>query len=268
MLFRYEYQDGMWIDLEQPTADELRQVADEFQIGKRIEAELLSPTESPLVISDGENVFLATHFPTQGAKNGETKNQELDLVVGKKFIITTHYEVITSLYQLKKLLEARSFVVQEESITTDVLLEIIFMHLYASVRDHVNHIVSRMTTVELKMFSGGGKKTVRSISNINREFLHLKSALANQEDPLLRFFKMIEKSENLGASFNERTEHILSEQAQVMRFIETHHAIALELRETNVALLELRQNEIMTIFTVVIFGVELIALVFSLHLIF
>ena len=137
-----------------------------------------------------------------------------------------------------------------------------------SVRDHINHIVSRMTTVELKMFEGGGRKTVASISNINREFLHLKSALANQEEPLRHFFEMLAKNKILGDSSNERTEHILSEQEQVMRFIETHHAIALELRETNVALLELRQNEIMTLLTVVIFGVEVITLAFSLHLIF
>lgn len=268
MLFRYEYQGGVWIDLEQPTEDELREVVGEFSIGKRIETELLSPTPSPLVIRDGMNGFLALHFPTQGAKNGETKNQELDFIVNDRFIITVHYEVITPLHRLKKLLETRSIVVQDEFITTDILLEIIFMHLYASVRDHVNHIVSRMTAVELKMFEGGGRKTVSSISNINREFLHLKSALANQEEPLRHFFELLAKNKILSDSSSERTEHILSEQEQVMRFIETHHAIALELRETNVALLELRQNETMTLLTVVIFGVELITLAFSLHLIF
>jgi len=268
MLFRYEYQGGVWIDLEQPSADELRDVVSEFPISKRIETELLSPSPSPLVVGDTANAFIVMHFPTQGVKNGETKNQEIDFVVGKHFIITTHYEVIAPLHRLKKLLETRSVVVQDEFITTDILLEIIFMHLYASVRDHVNHIVSRMTDVELQMFDGSGRKTVRSISNINREFLHLKSALANQEEPLHHFFEMIVKNNILDTSFGERSEHILSEQAQVVRFVETHHAIALELRETNVALLELRQNETMKILTIVIFGVELIALVFSLHLLF
>lgn len=268
MLFRYEYHGGVWIDLEQPTEDELREVAEELHVGKRIETELLSPTPAPIVFGDKSDTLLVLHFPTQGVKNGETKNQELDFVVSKSFIITTHYEVIASLHRLKKLLETRNLVVQDEFITTDILLEIIFMHLYASVRDHVNHIVSRMTAVELEMFDGSGRKTVRTISNINREFLHLKSALANQEEPLRRFFEMLVKNKIFDDSFSERGEHILSEQEQVMRFIETHHAIALELRETNVALLELRQNEIMKILTIVIFGVELVALAFSLHWVF
>jgi magnesium transporter len=258
----------VWIDLERPTEDELKKIAGEFPINKRIETELLSPTPAPIMVKDAGSGLLVLHFPTQGTKNGETKNQELDFVVGKNFIITVHYEVIAPLHQLKKLLETRSVVVQDEFITTDILLEIIFMHLYASVRDHVNHIVSRLEAVELEMFEGNGRKTVHSISNINREFLHLKSALANQEEPLHRFLEMLEQHKMFGDSFGERVEHIIAEQAQVMRFVETHHAIALELRETNIALLELRQNEIMKILTIVIFGVELITLAFSLHLLF
>ncbi len=260
MLFRYEYQNGVWIDLENPTEDELREVASEFPVSKRIENELLSPTQTPLVIADTDAALLVLHTPTQGIKDGETKSQELDFVVNNRYIITTHYEVVEPLHRLKKLLETRGAVVTEEFITTDILLEIIFMHLYASVRDHVNHIVSRLTIVEQEMFDGNGKKTIRSISNINREFLHLKSALANQEDPLRHFSEMLMRPAVLGTEFNERSEHLFTERRQLMRFIETHHAIALELREANVALLESRQNQIMTLLTIVTFGVELIAL--------
>jgi magnesium transporter len=268
MLFRYEYQDGAWIELENPTGDELREVADEFSLNRRIETELLSPTPEPLVVNDTDKMFLVLHFPTQGAENDETKNQEIDFVVGEHFIITAHYEVVAPLHRLKKLLETRALVADNESITTDVLLEILFAHLYASVRDRTAHIASRLARVEKDMFDGRERKTVRLISNINREFLHLKSSLANQEEPLHRFFEMLVRHEILDHSFNERARHILAERAQVVRLAETHHAIATELRETNIALLEARQNEIMKMLTIVTFGVELIALAFSLHFLF
>ena len=91
MLFRYDYQDGVWIDLEQPTEDELREVAYEFSLGNRLEAELFSPTPMPLVTADANAVLVVLHFPTPDAENEGTKNQEIDMVVGEHFIITAHY---------------------------------------------------------------------------------------------------------------------------------------------------------------------------------
>jgi Mg2+ and Co2+ transporter CorA len=268
MLFRYEYQDGTWIDLEQPTEDELRDVAHEFSLDNRIEAELLSPTPEPLVANDSGGVLVALHFPTQDAENDAVKNQEIDFVVGGHFIITAHYEIIAPLYQLKKLFETRGLVNRDESITTDVLLEILFAHLYASVRDYTNHIASRLALVEKDMFGGRERRTVRAISTINREFLHLKSSLANQEEPLHRFLDLLARRGFFDDSFNERARHILLERARVVRLTETHHAIATELRETNAALLESRQNQIMRTLTIVTFGVELIALVLSVRWLF
>ncbi|MGD0328165.1 MAG: CorA family divalent cation transporter [Minisyncoccia bacterium] len=269
MVFRYEYRGGVWVDLEQPTGDEIRHVAQEFSINERIETELLSPTPTPLVTGDGTSALLVLHFPAQSIKkDDETGNQEIDFIIGKHFIITVRYEVIASLYRLKKLLETRDLVTEREPITTDVLLEIIFAHLYASVCDHTNYIASRLENIERDMFDGHERTTVRSISNISREFLHLESALANQEEPLSRFLKALAQRDFFNASFIERAERILAERAQVMRLVTAHRAVATELRETNAALLEVRQNQIMKMLTVITFSVELIALALSMRWLF
>ena len=49
MIFRHEHAGGVWVDLEQPTEDDVRRVANEFSIGERIVKEALSPTPSPLI---------------------------------------------------------------------------------------------------------------------------------------------------------------------------------------------------------------------------
>lgn len=266
MIFRYEYLDGVWADLEQPTGDEIRQIAQEFSISERIETELLSPTPAPLVITDDNSALLVLHFPAQNTENDETKDQEIDFVIGSNFIVTVRYEVIAPLHRLKKLLETRNLVSNKESITTDVLLEILFAHLYASVCDHTNHTAGRLTRVEHDMFDGHERKTVRSISSISREFLHLEAALADQEEPLNNFLQALAQRNFFDASFGERADRILAERTQVTRLVTTHRAIATELRETNTALLEAGQNEIMkmlTIFTVIVLPLELIAFIFG-----
>ncbi len=268
MIFRHDYLDGVWVDLEQPSEDEIRDVAHEFSIGGRLEAELLSPTPASLVTSDANAALLVLHFPTSGTGSGETKSQEIDFIVGKNFILTVRYEVIAPLYHLKKLLETQQLVTGKTPITTDVLLEILFAHLYTSMRDHTNHIADNLVRVEKEMFDGHERTTVRSISNISREFLHVEAALATQEESLSHFLDVLKEYAFFDDSFALRAQRIKTERANVARIVKTHRAVAGELRETNVALLEARQNEIMktlTIITVIMLPLEVIAVTFGIH---
>ena len=268
MIFRHEYLGGVWVDLEQPTEEEIRQTAHEFSISERLETELLSPTPSSLVASDEGAALLVLHFPTHGTDDGETKNQEIDFIVGKNFILTVRYEVIAPLYHLKKLLETQELVTGKTPITTEVLLEILFAHLYTSMRDHTNHIADNLMRVEKDMFDGHEHTTVRSISNISREFLHIEAALATQEESLTHFLEVLTQYGLFDASFALRTQRIKTERANVARIVKTHRAVASELRETNAALLEARQNEIMktlTIITVIMLPLEVIAVTFGMH---
>ena len=103
MVSRYAYQGGVWVDLERPTAEEIREIVREFPISERIGSELLSPTLVPLVAGDTGTAFLVLHFPTPRAEDGEKKSQEIDFIVGEHFIITVRYELVIPLHHLKKL---------------------------------------------------------------------------------------------------------------------------------------------------------------------
>lgn len=268
MISRHEYVGGVWVDLEQPAADEIREVAREFSIGERLERELLVPTPSPMAASDDGKALLVLHFPAKGSEDGETKSQELDFIVGKEFILTVRYEVVAPLHRLKKLLETQQLVAGKAAVTTDVLLEVLFAHLYTAIRDHTNHIADNLSRVEKEMFDGRERTTVRLISNINREFLHVEAAIANQEESLGRFFDLLAGYGFFGNSFAERKARILVERAHVARIVKTLRAIGTEMRETNLALLETRQNEIIKTLTVVNFiflPLGLIAWIFAMR---
>jgi len=269
MLFRYSYHGGVWVDLEHPTEDEIRAVTKEFGISERLEAELFSPTPTPLVAGDDSVAFLVLHFPTQGAHDGELRDQEVDLIVGSSFIITVRYEVVESVHGLQKVLETQKLISPKHTMTTDVLLEILFAHLYTAMHDHLNHVASNLIAIEREMYGGQEQDAVRSISNVSRALLHMESVLSNQEDALKRHLAALGRNGFFGPSFSERSLRILAERAQIERLVRTHRAIATELRETNVALLGARQNAIMkmlTIITVIVLPLELIAVTLGIHL--
>lgn len=267
MIYRSEYTGGVWVDLEQPSADEIRQVAREFSLNERIEAELLSPTPTPLVAGDDASALLVLHFPAHDdAIDGKMASQEIDFVVGREYILTVRYEVIAPLHRLKKLLETETLVEGGAHISTDVLLELLFAHLYTAVRNHASHSASRLTRVEQAMFSGRERETVRAISEVSREFLHLESSLVSQEESLARFLKVLETRDIFGPSFAERLSRILAERTQIAHLVRMQRAMAAELRETNNALLSAKQNEVIKTLTVVSFiflPLALIAKVFA-----
>jgi magnesium transporter len=268
MLFRYQYHGGVWVDLEHPSEDEIRGVTREFGISERLETELFAPTPSPLVAGDSSVTYLVLHFPTHGNEDGEIHDQEVDFIIGSSFIITVRYEVVEPIRRLQKLLETEKMIDPRESMTTDALLEVLFAHLYTSVRNHTTHISEHLAQIEHDMFSGRERATVTLVSGVSRELLHIEAALANQEEPLNRFLKALATRGFFGASFNERAERIVAEHLQVARVIGTYRAVTTELRETNASLLEARQNEIMKTLTVLTFAVmplELIALLFGMH---
>lgn len=267
MIFRHEYRGGVWVDLEQPSEQEVLDIAKEFSIGEHIRKEILAPSPLPFTTGDSTATLLVMHFPAHGTEDGNSKSQEIDFIVHDRFIITVRYEVVAPLYHLKKLLDTQELVAGHDSVTTDVLLEILFAHLYTSVRDHTNHIAARLERVERDMFDGRERTTIRAIANVNREFLHIEASLANQEETLTRFLKALVDRE-FGNSFSERMHRILMEHTHVARLIRTYRAVATELRETNIALLESRQNEIMKTLTVVTFiflPLELVTFVFGMH---
>lgn len=268
MIFRHEYEGGVWVDLEQPSPDEIRHIAKEFSIGERLEREIVAPTPSPRIISDGAMTMLVLHFPARGANEGETKNQEIDFIVSKNAIITIRYEIITPLHRLKKLLEAQEMVVGKVPVTTDVLLEVLFAHLYTAMHDHTNHVVESLARVEKEMFDGHERTTIRSISNISREFLHIEASLAQHEESLHHYLEALSDSGMFGPTFPTRAQRMLAERAHVARIVKTHREMASELRETNSSLIESRQNEVMKTLTVITFiflPLELITFVYGMH---
>jgi magnesium transporter len=258
----------VWVDLERPTDAEVREILNEFSISDRIGTELLSPTPVPLVAGDENAALLVLHFPIPRTDDGENTSQEVDFIVGAHFVITVRYDLVVPLHHLRKVLETELAVAGGSNVSTDVLVELLFGHLYTSVRDHINHTSSQLARVEHEMFASHAHTTVRSISNVSRDFLHLESTLVNHEEPLARFLKTLTDRGFFGASFSERAARIAAERVHVAHLIRAFRAVATELRETNMALLETRQNEIMktlTVITIIVLPLELIAFIFGMH---
>lgn len=263
MTYRQEEGGVIWVDLERPTPDEIRAVANEFELSTRIEEELFSPTPLPMVLTEPHAAFLALHFPTR-AEN-DLLEQEVDFIVGKHFVLTVRYDIIASFHELRRLLDAGE-ALGKKRVDADALLELLFNHLYDGLRAQAADAAKRLAKIEREMISGKERSTIRAVSAVSREFLHLEAAAANHEESLMLFLDELTNKGFFGAHFSTRVARVSANRAQVARLLGTHRSIATEVREMNDALLSSTQNEIMktlTIMAFVTFPLTLIAGIFS-----
>ena len=172
-----------WIDLESPSHSELSEVMREFSIDERIEEEIISSTHYPLVISSPKYQYLILHFPTADPSTG-TRNQEIDFIVGKNFLITARYEVIDTIHSLHRVFEAEELLGLPRADTlTAHLLERILKRLYGAIREEMERASRLLEHIESDMFSGKERETIRDISDIGRVLLRFQTAVSRHQEP-------------------------------------------------------------------------------------
>lgn len=268
MVTRHGHDGIVWVDLEAPTREELANVIREFSIDPRVEEELVAPSPYPLTVLFPDYAFVILHFPSRLDK-GETRDQEIDLIVGKQFVITGRYEAVSPLHNLHKIFEVEELLgalAKEKS--ADVMLVRLFERYYAGIRDEVENVGRSLARVERDIFNGKERGMVRMLSEIGRELLHYGAVLDRGRETLEEFLTHLSDARLFGPAFSIGRRSILAEHAKAAHAVNSHRAALAELRQTNDSLLAAKQNAIMTRLTImafVTFPLSLIASIFGMN---
>ncbi|MBI3573700.1 magnesium transporter CorA family protein [Candidatus Kaiserbacteria bacterium] len=261
MISRYEYEGVTWVDMENPTAEEVSDIAQEFSLGSLLPQELLTPSLKPRVDLYPEFTYTVLHFPALRHTRGMSPTQEVDIVMGKNFFLTVHYETISAIYDFERSFEAAMLLKRATGgtfHTGHILLEL-SERLYQSVENELEALEDSVTMIEHKIFSGHEREMVIGISSASRELLNQKRVLSTHKE-------VLESSEQVGISLFGEDFGNYFRAVSAFHFRVYSHAIALadtiaELRDTNNALLSTRQNEIMKNLTVMTFVTAPLAVV-------
>ncbi|KND50975.1 MAG: magnesium transporter [Parcubacteria bacterium C7867-007] len=254
MLTRHTRNGVTWVDLESPTRQELQSVVAEFDIDTRIEEEIITPTAYPLIVASEKYVYLILHFPTTDPRGG-AKNQEIDFIVGKHFMITARYEVIDSIHNLQKVFEAEELLgLPDKHTNAEGLLERLLRHLYAALGEETEHVARMLERIEHDIYTGKERETVINLSKVSRVLLRFDTALTRHSDSLTSFLNELTSPSFFGKEFREHINHIEAERSHAAGLVSNYRAVTTELRRTNDSLLTTKQNAIVTRLTIMAFA--------------
>jgi magnesium transporter len=246
---RQEHGGLVWIDLESPTRNEIHDVINEFNIPPMVAEELLLPSSKPRIEFHDGLVYAILHFPALRHSH-KTREQEMDFVIGKNFLVTTHYDTIDPLHKFSKVFEVHSML-EKDTLGDHAGFLFFYMlkKLYRAVEHEVEYVRHDLTTVEENIFSGHEVEMVMAISRSARDLLNLRQGI----EPHREILKELESSGPtfFGDNFIPYLRALSNEYYRVHNHIVRHTDFLHELRETNNSLLTTKQNEVMKTLTVI-----------------
>lgn len=254
MLKKISHKEIIWVDLENPTEDETRQIISEYGIHPLVAKELLGPTLRPKVEIHENFIYLILHFPTwKRDKAGRSiKQQEVDFIIGKDFIITSHNDSMDVLHQVFKHFEVKS-ILEHGDMEEHAGFVFYYMvkKLYESLNGELEAVEDSIRQIEENIFHGKERAMVMRLSRVSRDLLDVRRAISQHEETLKSF--EIAGKRFFGDNFIYHLRAILGEYYKVNNAVVNHFESIAELRETNNSLLNTKETETMKMITLVAF---------------
>ena len=269
MIKTYKYGQVAWTDLENPTAEEVEKVAESHKLRQSIARELMDPSNSSKAVVYNDYIYLILQFPLRlkRADHHVIIDHEIDFIIGKDFIITTHYKVIESLEHFEKAIETNAILEKEKTEDhAGHLFYYITQRMYGHMRHDIDAVNAELTAAEDRIFSGEEREMVQVISNLSRELLDFRQTCRAH-------FETLESLDKAKGDFSDQTfgtyvADIKEDFIAVRDAVVNGHELAKELRETNDSLLTTKQNEtikFMTVVTSITFPLSLFVELFAMN---
>ena len=267
MITKHNFTNTTWVELDQPTDDDIRSITGEYGIPPIVARDLKAVSFKQRIETYGNFLYLVLHFPAFKHTHGEKHIQELDFIIGANFVITVKYDTIDPLHKFSKLIETDHMLgkkgIHEEPafIFFGLLREI-----YRSLGHEIEYIEDWTDKIEQKIFKSKEKEMVIALSQVTRELLDFKRTIEPHKEILDSLGDAGTKIFDGDFSFN--VDAIRTDYYKVRHHMRSSIELVQALRETNDSLLTTKQNEVMKLFTIlafVTFPLSLIAAIFDIQ---
>ena len=168
----------------------------------------------------------------------------MDFVVGRNFLITTHYEAIDPIHKFSKIFEVNS-ILDKSAVSEHAGFIFFYMlkKLYRDIEFQIDHNRQDLLSIEEDIFNGQEVKMVKAISRVARDLLNMRQTI----EPHREVLKTLETegARFFGETFSPYLRALSNEYYRVHNQITRLTDFLHELRETNNSLLSTKENETM-----------------------
>ncbi len=234
---------GTWIDLTAPSAAELEKIRKVFGIHPLIIEDMSKSLTRPKLESFPNYDFIVLYGVSSEKK---IKVRELDFIVGKNFVISSHLEGVASFEELKKTPEIVSGLMKKG---TDFLLHRLIDMEIDNYAPAISSIDGELEELEKKAVKNPKPELLTRLFDLKRQLLGVRKVSNPERDVLSQLAKRDYRfiSQEAEAYFRDVYDHIIRLNDQ----IENYREIISSILEVHLSVTSNRLNEIMKVLTII-----------------
>ncbi|MCK5080628.1 MAG: magnesium transporter CorA family protein, partial [Candidatus Moranbacteria bacterium] len=235
---------------DDPTSDDILYLKENFQLHPLVLSEFTSPSQRPRAEEFDNCLYIVIHIPLFDKDAQIGYSGELDIVITKNHVITSHNtENLPIKSILREFEEDSAFKEQAFSKSSGFLFYSIMERLLSASLPKLDHINEKINEIEEGIFMGYEKEMVRTISTIKRDLLTFRRSIKPQRSILESLVQ--KKYRLLEDGLNEYFQELIGINIRAWNALENIQEIVESLEKTNSALLSHKINEAMRLLTAV-----------------
>jgi magnesium transporter len=240
-----------WVNLKNPIAEEVHEVAEEYDIPPSFVGDLLTPVPRNYAHEDDGFIKIAMDFPV--VKRIDVEHPyEIKFIIGKQILVTVQYEEMEALDRFKKQFEVLTTLGKTSKKMLGMNLFLSLMNeLYSTSSSKLDYVESALADIEAEIFNENERQMVGEIAKTNKRLIAYRHVLRAHEDvffdaePL--FLKLYDGQYR--ADFENLRKSYMMLIHRTNTLFETLSAI----RDANGAMLTTKQNETIKTLTIMAF---------------
>lgn len=251
MITRYTHKKITWLDVLNPTIEEVRDIITEAGIPPEFSTDLTVMVPHTETEYERNSIKVTLDFPI--VKRTDINHpQEIKFLVTKTHVVTIHFEEIEAMHRFSKEFEILDVLKGKQAkLTTVALFLMMLNYLYEGLYLKLEYLETKLKDIEDEIFQEHEKEMVFEISQVSRRLITFKRALIAHENALTHLNAGILTA--FGNGYHGSVIEIEHRFRTVLRYEDALSSTLVDLRETNAALLNTKQNEIMKMFTILAF---------------
>jgi magnesium transporter len=262
--------DGIsWTDIRLPTTQDIEYLRDHYPFFHPLDLEdCLSKIERPKIDEYENYLFIVMHFPVFNKVTRRLERTEVDIFVGRGFLVTVSDGTLTPL------VEDFTNSQRDEGIKAQFMGRGSYYLLYMLIDDLVDYCFPildkenhNIEGIEERIFDGNAKQIVREISIVRRNLINFRRIIK----PQLKIMASLERKDweflrgDLDVYWGDVSDHTV----QMWERLEDLWDVIEGLSETIESLTSHRINEVMkilTIFSVIMLPLSVISGIYGMNL--
>jgi len=250
-----------WVDIQDPTSDDINYLRKNFKFHPLVLGELIPPGHRPKAERHQNYLFMSLYYPVYNKEKRETRSRELDIIVTKDTVVTSHYR---SILPLKALFDSCNLYKESRraymSGATGLLLFYILSSFWKTCLTKLVQVDKRLDQIERDIFRGKEREMVMEISYVKADIINFWRIIEPQGKILESLATEGEKF--FGKEMDPYFADIQGTYGQAWNSLKTYKETILALENTNQSLLSTKTNEIiriLTVFSVIVLPLTLVA---------